>query len=922
VTAPLLAARDPGLDPGRVPVLDPDPPLAPTRGRRLPLRLAWRDAARHPWRTALGILMVGLPVFVALTAVIVLRTDQISEREAAPLAMGRSDGLAVDENEPGSDFWLSAAGFRYGVPPDVGVPEEDAPPPRSRAEMARTLDSPVTPVSRGAVTVGEADAARFAWAAEVDLTDPLTDGMAIVESGRVPATTGEVALSPELAARLGLAVGDTVTIGDRSFRTTGVVTVPVALGDTQGLQVVGMPRDLPVSGQRSTAYLVEQVPDLDDPVLDTPSYRNLDEATGDDPLDRLRAWADDLLVRDGIGLTPRDLLTRGEAGVAEQAGVAGWQYGLTLWLLPVYVLVVLQLAVMAAPSLAVGVRQNRRMFALLQGAGADGRTLRRTVLAQAALVGLVGSVGAVVLAVAVTGTVAAVGWWPAALGPPGPYEVRAGEVLLAVAAGTGACVLAGLLPAREAARSAPVGSLAGRAPRPHLPWRRAGWGAALVAGAVLLLWVAGSGSAWMSVAPFTVLALVVGMLLLVPLTVHGLGRVAPGFPLSGRLALRDATRASGRSVAAIATVAIAVAGAVAAAMTSASLQEFDRAQYVPRWPAGTAVVETGVMPDDLRGAEADSRIAALVAEISATVPGTEAFEVANADFSTTVTVADDTVEPVVAGPDALRELGYRVDGEVAAALRDGAGILLAPDVASVSTGDIAEVRVESVGLDGVPGLGTSDLRVVRLPVARDVRELLVSPGTAADLGIPTQVSQLVLAVDGPVTTAQEAALDRAVREVTASGFAGVYVERGYRGSPGLRTAVALLVLAAALVVVLGTATATALALIDTRRDRDLLAAAGASPRTGRGVAAATTLAYSGAGAVLGTTIGLLLGLVFALRTIPGERGARPSADPVVVLPWLEMGLLVVGLPVLLAGLAWLATRGGSALAGAREASRV
>jgi hypothetical protein len=67
---------------------------------------------------------------------------------------------------------------------------------------------------------------------------------------------------------------------------------------------------------------------------------------------------------------------------------------------------------------------------------------------------------------------------------------------------------------------------------------------------------------------------------------------------------------------------------------------------------------------------------------------------------------------------------------------------------------------------------------------------------------------------------------------------------------------------------------------------------------------------------------VLLGLVLALRTIPGARGVRPASDPVVALPWLEIGLLVLALPVLLTGLSWVATRGGSALAGAREASRV
>lgn len=257
------------------------------------------------------------------------------------------------------------------------------------------------------MTLAAGDAAgRPTWAVEIDLGDPLTEGMAVVETGRAPAGPGEVAVCPDLAGRLDVGVGDTMRIGDESFRVTGVLTVPVALGDTRGLQVVGMPGDLPVTGPRSTAYLVERVPDAGDPSLDTPFYRASDWATYDDPLNPLRAQVAQL-ERDGVALTPRDLLAGGGGGLAGLAGVEGWRSAQSPWLLPVCVLVVLQLAVMTAPSLAVGVRQNRRMFALLQGAGADGRTLRRVVLGQAALMGLVGSVGAALLAVAVTAAVAA-----------------------------------------------------------------------------------------------------------------------------------------------------------------------------------------------------------------------------------------------------------------------------------------------------------------------------------------------------------------------------------------------------------------------------------------------------------------------------------------------------------------------------------
>jgi hypothetical protein len=44
--------------------------------------------------------------------------------------------------------------------------------------------------------------------------------------------------------------------------------------------------------------------------------------------------------------------------------------------------------------------------------------------------------------------------------------------------------------------------------------------------------------------------------------------------------------------------------------------------------------------------------------------------------------------------------------------------------------------------------------------------------------------------------------------------------------------------------------------------------------------------------------------------------------PVVVAPWVGIALLLVVLPPALGAATWLTARGGAALAGAREASRV
>jgi putative ABC transport system permease protein len=110
----------------------------------------------------------------------------------------------------------------------------------------------------------------------------------------------------------------------------------------------------------------------------------------------------------------------------------------------------------------------------------------------------------------------------------------------------------------------------------------------------------------------------------------------------------------------------------------------------------------------------------------------------------------------------------------------------------------------------------------------------------------------------------------------------------------------------------GTLTATFLALSDARSDLATLAAVGASPRTRRSVAAAYAALTGLVGALLGVLVGLVPGIAVTFP-LTSRASAGPSAGSSVAshyldIPWLLIGSLVVGLPVLTALAVGLASR--------------
>jgi putative ABC transport system permease protein len=105
------------------------------------------------------------------------------------------------------------------------------------------------------------------------------------------------------------------------------------------------------------------------------------------------------------------------------------------------------------------VAQRTKELALLRAVGASRRQVTRSVLAEAAMVGLVASVAGLAAGIGVGAGVRAVLSATDSTLPDGPLVVRATTVAAALAVGVGVTMLAAWLPARRAARISPATAL-------------------------------------------------------------------------------------------------------------------------------------------------------------------------------------------------------------------------------------------------------------------------------------------------------------------------------------------------------------------------------------------------------------------------------------------------------------------------------
>lgn len=158
---------------------------------RAALRLAWRGIRREKGRSALIVVLIGLPVLAVTAFFTLYATYELDAREALPGRLGSADALIwavgdVAVQSPDGSGWSSSG--RGGPPPD-----EDA---------ARALLRPgsrLLPYHRRTVAYPVEQGRIFLDVVELDLRDPLTRGMARLRQGRLPAAPGEVVVSAAMA---------------------------------------------------------------------------------------------------------------------------------------------------------------------------------------------------------------------------------------------------------------------------------------------------------------------------------------------------------------------------------------------------------------------------------------------------------------------------------------------------------------------------------------------------------------------------------------------------------------------------------------------------------------------------------------------------------------------------------------------------
>ncbi|WP_426503173.1 FtsX-like permease family protein [Dactylosporangium sp. McL0621] len=550
-------------------------------------------------------------------------------------------------------------------------------------------------------------------------------------------------------------------------------------------------------------------------------------------------------------------------------------------------------SLLAGAGFTVMAQRRLRALGMLGAIGASHRHVRLALLANGAVVGAAGS-----LAGAVLGSAGWIALSPLLETPLGHridrFALPWTTVLLAVLLAIVAAVAAAWWPARAAARVPVVAALSARPASPRPAHRFAALGVVLLAAGLTALYLAQQTKP-----PFIiggVLATAVALLLLAPVGIAAVGRLARRAPLAPRLAMRDLTRYRSRSSAALAAIALAVG--IAAVVTLGAAVTVAKAAA----PTG------GNLPrDQIVVWVSQERIfgpVPVVAPAEADALRKQADAIA-ADLHATATVplmgVSDPNVPLERGgrpPVTLakpHDPGPGSPGGVMYSSDDMIGIFVATpellayygiDPASVDAdADLLTPRASIAGYD-LAGGGRGGPRVqpvlqhVTLPDYASLPNVLITAHGMERLHYAAVPLGWLVDAPGALTTAQ---LDKATQTAAAGGLS---VES--RPTGGDEARLADQVTAAGIALALGVLAMTVgLIRSETARDLRTLTAAGARRGTRRALTAATAGALALCGAVIGTGCAYLAMLAWY------HREAHWLGHP----PLLNLAAILVGLPV-------------------------
>ncbi|WP_446212379.1 ABC transporter permease [Micromonospora sp. IBSANI012] len=673
-----------------------------------------------------------------------------------------------------------------------------------------------------------------------------------LDSGRWPQGPDQIAVTDRVATVFRLHVGGTWDQGGKRRTVVGLVENPLNLHDAFALVAPG-------------------------------------QATAPDHVDVL------------IRASHADFVTRPRpdgAGVQVRSNEADTSSVLVLVLATIGLVFV---GLLAVAGFTVMAQRRLRALGMLGAIGASHRHIRLVLLANGVVTGGVGALAGAIVGVA--------GW--IVLSPQlesllghriDRFNLPWTPLLIAVLLATVTAVVAAWWPARAAARIPVVAALSAR-PAPPRPARRfAALGAVLLVLGLVSLFLAQQKKV-----PFIlggVLATAVALLLLAPVGVATIGRLARHAPLAARLAMRDLARYRARSSAALAAIALALGIAAAVALSTAVTAAKAAAPTGGNLPADQIVVwlsqesMNGPVPI-LSSTQADAmrkQVDTIAADLHATsvVPLTGAVD------------PNGPLErggrpPVVLAKPRATGNGVEYSSNDAMPVFVATPELLAYygiDPASINAGtDLLTPRASIAGYDLIP-LRLREwhpaLQHVTLPSYSSLPNVLLTTHGMTPLRLTQIPVGWLVKAPHALTPAQ---IDKAQQTAVA---AGLNVESRPTGVDQARLADDFT--AAGITMALGVLAMTVgLIRSETARDLRTLTAAGAGRRTRRALTAATAGALALCGAIIGTACAYLALLAWYHQEV------HWLAHP----PVLNLAAILVGLPI-------VAYLGGWLLAG-REA---
>ncbi|WP_031070822.1 ABC transporter permease [Streptomyces sp. NRRL WC-3742] len=798
-------------------------------------------------------------------------------------------------------------------------------------------------------------------ATEKDLADPVWKGVVDLLDGRTPTADDQVAVTSAFLKRSRLKLGATTGmqgVDSRTFTITAVVEYP---GELDATEIIARPGALLASLAQAagTSRKVDGVTapgTVDKWLVKLPGGATLDW----NKVVELNSY--------GFAATSRAVLldppARADVPYYVEADRRGGGDRLSFFnrtsvviLGTVIGMALLEIVLLAGPAFAVGARRSRRQLGLLAAAGGERANVRAVVLGGGIVLGLTGAAVGIAVGLGLTAALQTAAEERAG-SRFGHFNVQPLDLIGILAVGLVTGLLAAVVPAVQASRQEVVSALTSRDSVKPPSRRLAVLGLLMLGGgaaAALLGATSKSTNRSLTVIGGSALA-ELGMVVLTPFLVGLFGRLGRWLPLGPRLALRDSVRHRGRTAPAVAAVMAAVAGSVAVGIYIASFEEQYRRDYTAAGPSNAVMLGAGWAPDTNRqmlpqlrdavernipdlGPRADVRrvnykgdcsgngacgYIAVIKPKATRCPAQDLADSAQPGEYVRVLESDQRCRDderrgsrfgdLTAGDATLLRNLYGVtDPAAGQALAAGKAVVFDPgylDKDGKVTLRLGEPVDPTPGASGAKRPAPTDVLVdaVLSPAVLPAhRQAVITPETATRLGLTTTPIGSVWLPGAAPSDGDEQKAAGALGRYT--DYNQLNIERGYQSKAGL---ISIGLSAFAALVALGAAgIATGLAATDSQRDLTTLAAIGAEPRIRRTLSGF----QCGVIAAMGTLLGVVCGVVpaIALRKLnstgyPGMSTQELANQTLIAVPWTNILVTVVVLPLLAAGLAALLTR--------------